>query len=259
MIFIFSFYRPNPTIILYTVLIDTVLIGLIISRFLVGGLVRSGQFLSKRQICFTLRAFTVASILGLALFLGNKKCHAEPRGGIKQLLLKMQEVPKNNSDSSSLLGISPNLMGSFDTGGKGVGVFDGFYVESIRRMQEQATIGGRSYEYDPVRGSIAGRRALLMNSTNTMHSTIMRSDLAGTYRSVLRTFADLRQVTSMSISKNQHGMSLSNQKKGKSILEFGIQPDIGMHLDPYVKAFDAARLRYDTKNQRVLFEIRSSW
>lgn len=204
-----------------------------------------------------LKIFTTISLPGIILL---APFYSEGEGA-KKLFLKMSEINKSQNNNH---GLNPtagqSLIAGTTNDPKSSGMFDGYYVESLRRSGEQAMMGDRPYEIDPRQTSLVARRAMLMNGTNTFHNTMLNSEFRTEYKGLLNTFSKVKEKLQLSVSKNPSGeINLTQKAKGKKLLEFGIQPDLGLKIQPYVKFLDNTRLRYDPQNQRTIFEIKTNW
>lgn len=179
----------------------------------------------------------------------------------KRLFLKMNEINRDQSHRNDLSpSASQSIIAGVNGDSKGSGMFDGYYVESLRRSGEQAIMGSRPSEIDPKQTSLVARKALLMNGTNSFHNTLLGSELRQDYKGLLNTFNVVKEKLQLSVSKNPNGeVNLTQKAKGKKLVEFGIQPDLGLKCQPFIKFLDNTRLRYDPVNQRTIFEVKTNW
>jgi hypothetical protein len=203
-------------------------------------------------------AITAVIHFSLALTL---PAHAQPGARLRTLFLDSSDDGAQRSGQGGVFDRSllPDII--VGPGESGMAVFDGYFMDNLRRLAVEANPTDSVHDFDEDRASHVAKRALAARLTDSVQRTALQSEFKDEYRSIIRGFASIKRALAYGVHRDAQGVTFgrSSKRKGKKILELQVEPSARTLFSPQLKVGEMSRLRYDTDNQGFIFEIRHNW
>ncbi len=162
----------------------------------------------------------------------------------------------NSSSGSYMAGSSLDLNTTFDdlVENKGQKSYDPGTLWIMQGLKDITQPFWDPLDVDYERNDRAVEKAFTIQAGRAASQLVNNSELKPTFIYLKQQLSELKSIFNYSLQDSGNGLTVSNGKKGKKLLELSMEFNLSQGLDPNIRLGEHLRFRYDYVNRRPLLE-----